>query len=235
MNHGVPLGFLTSEHVPPAIMRWKCDGGSGTTLPDFSGNGYTGLFVGTPAPAWSSGVVKNRAINFLVFNGTTANVASASGITQLTSVQNASVCAWIFIAAGADNFNFGMMGSSLNNFGVTGISGTVYCYTANGAGNFPNFPFPSAGAWHFICSTFDGTQGTAANRVKGYVDGVLQTMTQGGVGNPTALAASQSPITIAYDATDLVFGTQSTADLQFFKYTLNQSQILALYNAGPQT
>lgn len=49
-------GLPTDSNV---IAIWHLDEGTGTTPADSSGNGYDGVFAGTPAPVWETGIVKD--------------------------------------------------------------------------------------------------------------------------------------------------------------------------------
>jgi hypothetical protein len=156
-------------------------------------------------------------------------------ITQIGSVQQASLCGWVEVGTGCYEFEFGCVENSGYAFGLFLNYESICCKVASGGNiNYPVALEPNyAGKWHFFCLTFDGTQAVAANRVTLYVDGVVQTLFQCGAGNPTSLDTSANLGLFQLNFGGLYFGGVAQ-DIRLYNVTLTQAQVTAIYGPGAQ-
>ena len=215
---------------PAPVQRVKCNDGSGGTMADSSGNNYAMTLHGTYS--WET----INSVNCIYIAGGGENyAATTSTISQMGGVQNASISVWIYTTDGyaAAGFTVEYYGSPGDCFYILPYgTSDVYVEVANGSGNYPYGAAPSTSAWHHHVLTFDGTQATAANRVKYYVDGSAVGLSQSGAGNPSSLPSASA---LGYS----VLGQDNNrdeggayADYQLFTNTLTPSQVSALYSAG---
>ena len=225
--------------LPSPAIWWKFADGSGTTPTDSSGNGYGGVFEGALGnPTWVGfgsgiGTPSSAAPYCLQYIGADSEYVESSSafITQMSQVQNATLCGWVYVAASNLNWSFGFALNTANRFVLTGFSGTAYSCVCNGTNNYPNFSWTWTG-WHFVATTFDGTK-TGASRVVVYVDAVAQTLTPGGAGNPSQLPPASS-LENFYSGNDVADGpnymTGGACDIRCYNVTLTPTQITHVYN-----
>ncbi len=81
------------------------------------------------------------------------------------------------------------------------------------------------GEWHKWAVVYDGTQTAPTDKVKLYMDGVLQARTATGT-IPASTTASQSSETYT------MFETQAMSQLGFWREALSADQLSAMYNGG---
>jgi hypothetical protein len=147
--------------APPPVGWWQFDEGTGTTAADASGNGHTGTFQG--GVTWDQG----RFGSAVRINGTdgVVTVPDGPGLDPTTAI---SITAWIF----ADSWDGGnrrilQKGDSDNQYRLL-EENNVFKFDLSGVANGTlTTDLPSAGVWHFIAATYDGTM------MKIYVDGVV--------------------------------------------------------------
>ncbi len=232
------VGGLVGSYPPPTIpgvVVWLISEGTGSVLNDSSGNGYTGTLFNSPV--WGSGMVGGNNVNYLTFTAASSQYAqtSASSVSQMAGAVNASISGWINPSVTAG----GMFGfSKINGYRFEMLDDFGFIYVvceASGSAAYGYTTAPLSSSWHFVVITFDGSQGTANNRAKLYVDGVLQTLTYSGT-FPTALdtAANLGPFGVGTETANGYYMNGSATDVRISNSTLSQGTINALYAAGPQ-
>jgi len=191
---------------------------------DVSGNGNNGVLAnGTPTQDRFGN--NNSAI---LFNGTSTYILTP--IDKSSFVNQISLCAW----AKTLNGNYSGIVCSRYAFNIAAMIsidniGQPFAYFSDG--NPSNLINTSVGAmgvnlnddkWHFIAVTFDGT-----NR-KMYVDGILKNQ----LSNYSFSLYIQSLFKIGWD--DLSgyqrFFNGKIDDVRIYKRSLNESEVLQLYN-----
>jgi len=148
------------------------------------------------------------------FNGQTSGDAVAySHIAALDGIAQFTWSAWI--KNGSDTANFygyalGQSDDSNDGFTWQRVSNdpaTVLTVLRNtnpshwqDAVSGGNLPSPWTDTWHSIVGVFDGTQGTAANRYKVYIDGALHTWAAGDNTFPTTLGTCTDVFVLGFRA-----------------------------------
>ena len=231
---------------PTPILWWKLADGSGTTLSDSSGNGHTGTLLGSPIPVWITGTNSNSALSCEINtnNTSTAYAAETDTVSAIGGSQHASLTGWLFCANGTidySSFGFQTNTAFTANFQCAWNANEQVTYVIVGNGSLADGTFNtgSASGWHFLAVTYDGTQGTANNRVVAYFDAVAQTLSYTGT-FPTTLptTASLGGMSIAQgaggDGPGGFYYGGAYQDLRLFAVTLTQAQVTSIYNAGAQ-
>jgi hypothetical protein len=251
--------------VPPPVLRWKMNEGSGTTAADSSGNGYTGTLSGVPDPAWITPSARLAGFSTGLSCETNLNRASYAYLTgktnvgQLANAQHASISCWICQANAATGdtgdsatagFSSDLTGS--NEFTIDYDSDEVLFYVFAATGGVTiggtvdaGFLYPYGSFAHCVL-TFDGTQSLQSNQLVFYVNGVAQTITW--FESSTTLTALPSASALGFPTLGYGHGgndsdnpvTSSTyagayGDMQVFDITLTQAQVISIYNAGAQS
>jgi hypothetical protein len=148
--------------------------GIGTTWTDLTGNSRNGTLInGVGYSALNNGT--------LTFDGTNDYVTVANTVAVLSAVNKFTIESWFKLTNASLNntiFSFGT-GASYNNDILVAVYGTtILAQVNNGVDGSasPTAAFTST-AWTNIQVVFDGTQTGNANRLKMYINGVLQTLT----------------------------------------------------------
>jgi hypothetical protein len=227
-------GDTTSCAAP--IAEWKFEDGSGTTVNDTSGNDKTATLGSTNT--WVSGKIGRG----LKGDGTSNSVASVTADPEVNGLSAATYEAWVkrraanaFVIAGTES-NCGGAGQGYD-FGVDDNGkGTQIIGTGTGCagGNFPT----NDTNWHHITFVFDGSLSGDANRLKGYLDGVQQTLSfvnyGGATGIPSTIHADGSN---SFKIGDCGVGCAEYMDgiidqLRIYNYARTPAQVAWDYNKG---
>lgn len=174
----------------------------GTAI-DWSGNQNNGVFVGSPRAV--SGIVGNA---LSVSNGNYVSL-NATAVTNLNNFINGSsgfsVACWIYSTTTQQQYagivSFAPAGSSVAGFSCEfggsgeGATSSLAMGVRNGSNTFAFTPSGTIAnnQWYRALFVYDGTQGTAANRVKIYVNGVVVSTTASGT-LPTTISIGSSPL-----------------------------------------
>jgi hypothetical protein len=146
--------------------------GSGTTLFDRSGNGRNGTISGTPT--WTTG--KNGQT--IDFDGSNDNVALGT-LLPIQGVNKLTLSAWMKRNSAYEKVEIGKQVSGGSNTVALEFwdDGLLYFGLSPSSAYAGGYVSLNDTAWHHVTMVFDGTQSTNATRLKGYVDGVQQTLT----------------------------------------------------------
>lgn len=164
----------------PQALRWTFDEGSGTTVADATGNGYTGTL--TASPAWGPGRVGSGAVTM---NGTTQYVTTGSLVW--TVGQPVTVLLWHKVTAGGATGAFGVHSTIVQDrFGAHLPYSDNVCYWDYGnwqtTGRISVDCTPYLGRWTRFALVSAGTTG-AFKAI--YINGVLAASAAAS-GGPTA-------------------------------------------------
>ena len=188
--------------------------GSGTSVIDLSGNGYTGTIVGNPTYSTNSG-------GYLVFDGNGDRITST-----MTAPSGARAYGmWVYYTSTTQSNGEGYQLSGIQAGGgytYQGIvnGGSVYFYVGTGTGGTVSPAFNlSAGNWYYQVLTFDGTNYNL------YVNGVsIQTGTASTGTTSTTFSAG------AMNSNYHLYGYGS--EWQFYDKGLTAAEVLQNFNAG---
>ncbi len=208
----------TTPTTTGLIAAYNMNEGSGTVLTDRSGNGRNGTLVGTPT--WEAG--KNGLgltfgssdnVNF----GSTLPLQGISKFTLSAWVKRDSANAKVEIGrqntAGGDTVAIELWSSGYIDFGVS-PSGS---YTAGSA-------YSNDTNWHYVTMVFDGTQSSNANRLKGYIDGIQQTLSFDGT-IPAVTSSGTTAFGIGY--MNGSYSAGKVDDMRIYNRALTQTEIQA--------
>lgn len=162
------------------------------------------------------------------FNGTSQEITSTDTTTMIASKANATLAGWVYRPANTDRVQFGWMGASGTRFCIQWDAADCYVVAEGGSGSAPYFSDSGTG-WVHLALTYDGSLGTASDRPKAYMRGVLKTLTPL-VGWPgTALSASPGSFNVGH-MTSPSFWTLNGryAELAFWDATLTQAEVSSL-------
>lgn len=233
---GSVINYTTAINADSPLAFFLCQETSGTTWTDTSGNTRTGTINSAGVTYSNAGPLSNQSTKALGFNGSTG-YATATLASLVSATAHATVEGWLFKAAGSAKAFLGFGGSSSSNrcnILWNNDANVYFQVEPDSAGsNFPFVAFASLG-WHHFVMVYDGSQGTAANRIVAYIDGVQQTLTQGGVGNPTVLPSTAHLATfdVGREVGTSTFGACESFGVALFSTSLTSSQVLNHYNAG---
>jgi hypothetical protein len=242
---------LTNQAPTDGLIGWwKLNEGQGTTLNDYSGNGYNGTDVNSngtvPDPVWVPGQ-DGSALGFSAKGSNGGNWVVANNI--FPTLNDYSACA--FVEANADarinNYGNGSGGYIIYRRGNGGGDVGLLAYNWGGnselsnqwqttAGNAytyetTNAPVLQQGQWHQICFTY----GDSGNVAQFYLDGVA---------TPTAFEGGNQGYVIAGDTRGGPFyigggidnGNQgdwdgNIDDVRIYNRQLSASEIQSIYQA----
>lgn len=231
------------------IINAHLGGGGGGVVPDglvwhgspsldTAGNGTTTL---TEFVAGNDGTLTNMdagsdwvsdtdsgGVRALEFDGTNDYVNVAGSVQdELHGLSAASMSFWWKRPSGSASIGF--VASNNNRFEVIWVGGVLYFTIENGALNFPYCSEPSTSWVHVVC-VFDGTQGTATNRVKAWVNGSQKTLT-GGTGSPTTLSSAFTNFRLGRDNSNR-YQTGRVDAVRLYNRALTTDEIATLYDSG---
>lgn len=124
-------------------------------------------------------------------------------------------------------FDFRVGPSSLTVYIATSLSAIVNAATATNTLTW------SGGPWHHVVVVFDGTQGTAANRVTVYIDGVAVALTSTPAWPSILTTGANVELSVGSSANRAsALGTCNMRDIAMWRAAATAGQVTALYNAG---
>jgi prepilin-type N-terminal cleavage/methylation domain-containing protein len=207
------------------IAWWKLDEGAGVSTADSSGNGNTGTLIN--GATWGTGKVGPYAV--LTSAGSNQYVG-VPNIAQLNGASRATIVGWMKRSVANGDVFVGEYGGGAGGFDFDAdTDGNLYFELFNGGSGVQPTVALNDTNWHHIALVYDGTQSGNAARMKGYVDGVQQTLTFGGT----------VPATIPILAVQFQMGNYSTrttsagmADaVRVYSRALSTAEILRIYQA----
>ena len=200
------------------LAYWTFDEGTGTTANDSSGNTNTGTVI-LGSGAWTSGMINGA----LSLDGTTTQV-TVPNAASLNPVKTITVAAWV---NSPDWFNTPRLlekGLSFNQYGLCITNtGLLQFYLSGVANGSVVANPPSAGSWHHLAGTYDGSL------ISLYIDGQLaaQQTASGSLAVTTdGLAIGNRPGGSVFFKSD---GTLD--DVRIYGSALSAGQIAQLYGA----
>ncbi len=224
----IRTGSLAVDLLTGLAAYYKCDESSGN-LADATGNGHT--LTNTNTGTFAAGKINNA---FSVTDAVSDQYGTDSGHAIMSgSKTKVSFSGWFKRADHTVDKMFIGYGDDTNNYLVLlpYTDGHIYAYAGTN-GDADIFDATDDGAWHHYVLVYDGTQGTAANRLAVYRDGVALTAS-GTSGTP----ASSYTVTGNFRVGKVSGGSAnyigSYDEIAVYDgVALDASQVAALYASG---
>ncbi len=200
-----PLSYANAVLADNPFAYYRLGEGSGTTASDATAGARDGTYVGSPnlgvpGDGGDTAVEFDGTNDFMqvpdldVF-GTLMGSFSIEAIFKTTTTQFGSITSSFSSSIG--NTGFAMRVNA--NTGATGGTGTAFFVRDNNgtaiSGNFTNDIYD--GLFHHVVMTYDQSGATAADRLKAYVDGVLQPLNYFFTGAPSNFLTLDQAVGIA--------------------------------------
>jgi len=207
---------LPATSATNLLAYWTFDEGTGLTAFDSSGNTNTGL-VNLGSGNWSAGII-NGALNF---DGESTQV-TVSNAASLNPVQTITVSAWVnaqnwfspsrILEKGASDNQYGLFANNLGQleFLLAGVTGGTLLTTP-----------PSAGLWHHVAGTYDGSL------ISLYIDGQL--VAQHAASGPLAITTDMLTIGDKPSGSVLTSFPGLIDDVRIYGSGFSASQVTQLY------
>ena len=159
---------------------------------------------------------------------------NCGNITEINAVSKISMCAWVKPDVLGNDDGIMSKGNSASNrtfMAIKDSNGGVISGISNGSSAYGFTPDSalSVGTWAFVATVFDGTQSTDADRLKIYVNGVLQSLTYSGTtASTTANISNNFNIGIEFEnSSRMLFGQMASTSL--FDVALTSAEVSELY------
>lgn len=162
----------------------------------------------------------------LAFDG--SNDYVDCGTVSSAALSQVTLAAWMYRSSSSNPMYAGWTTVSPNRLMLEWKNdGNFYGTTDDGV--VSNYPFfsNSATGWHHFVLVFNGSL-AQTSRVAVYYDGVSQSLTQGGGGNPTVTHQSGS-FTIGVNTSASLFGNGAADDVTLINRALSSTEVAVLY------
>ena len=166
----------------------------------------------------------------LLFNGTD-NYVSLPKQTSLVSASQFSVSAWVKRTTSSSLISI-WQGPSTTNDVALKLGSTGAFFEVGNSSNAFGFVANTSVIWQNIAMVYDGTQSGNSNRLKGYIDGVPQTLVYTGT-IPATSGTTDSPFLIGNTGGHNTAGYVSS--IQVYNRALSDSEIFQNYEALTRT
>jgi hypothetical protein len=192
----------------------------------------TTIFLVNPTTFGGSSFTNEKS---LLFDGVDEYV-SVSTVSELSNVSSFSISVWMKDITGTNEVYVSQQKNSTNNIQINKQpSGPLRFQVKNGSANhYVEKSGLTYTGWHHYVCVFDGTQGTSANRLKIYYDGVDQSATAGGT-LPTTSPTFTTETFQMMSVSAAVFASGNMDEPAVFNYALDSTQVTSLYNSGAPT
>ena len=156
-------------------------------------------------------------------------------LTHISNVETLTICQWAKPAASNDFMTLGHVDthpSARQNFGTWNNSNIIYNIgtTGNSAGCAIYKAYTNWGNWSYWCCTYDKNQGSFAERLKGYIDGV----DPGGwteYGNSGYNTGTITNFDLGYVGQYGAYSNGYQGPVQIYNRVLSANEVLHNYNA----
>jgi hypothetical protein len=159
-------------------------------------------------------------------------------VSALNATQNFSISCWVKANTSADGEILGTFTSAGNMIGLNfAVSSNVISISVrNGPVTYSSHSATlNTGQWYHVVMVFDGTQGTATDRIKAYLDGSNVARSGGSGTNPTTSNTSTKSFDIGGLRDASVYRDVYMDEVAIFDYSLDASQVSSIYNSGVPT
>ena len=209
------------------IGHWTFDGPdvAGVTAYDRSGNTNSGTL--TNGPVRTTG----RIGQGLFFNATNNNRVNAGNIGAFDNQTTFTISYW-----GRRAFDGGTLAvskgtdTSTRTELVSHSDGNVHFAVSNGSSSFGTVALSDT-RWHHFVMVFDGSQADNTTRLKGYIDGVQQTLSFTGT-IPATTATVADNVHIGYSVPLNRHSDGTIDDVRVYNRALSADEVKRLYAMG---
>src|SRR5205823_2653903 len=145
----------------------------------------------------------------------------AGSFTSIDGASTASIGFWGYRSSSSYKNDVGKRAGALNDAFILNVwnDGNIYF----NVGTWGTVSYTGTG-WHYYAMVFDGTQSGDSNRLKGYVDGVQQSLSFG-VGAIPATLGNGGNFNIGRDPYLALHSLGSIADVQVYNRALNATEV----------
>jgi hypothetical protein len=196
---------------------------TGTTWTDLSKNGNNGTLVGGPT-------FDSSNLGSIVFDGTNKYISVAKqnyfvGVTQF------SMCAWMKRTLSNTLVIISQVESLSNDIAFELWSdGYAYFEVGNGSNSYGRV-LNSSTSWQFLSMVYNGTLVGNANRLKGYINGVEQTLDFVATTIPATTGTVNANFILGSYLGGPNYGSGNISNVQTYNRALSSSEVLQNYNA----
>jgi hypothetical protein len=229
--------WTTTVNGLAPVAGYRLNETSGTSAADTQA-ANPGTIVNTPTLGVTSLVPNDtdKAMQFAAASSQYVTVSGSGLSTIFNSATNASILFAAKWSANTDRIVVGFCQSGGTRFMVRKDNdGSMIALVEGGQASGMQLNSPPAAGTHLILMTFDGTQGTANNRVKVYVDGASAALTNVVNASPTALNNTVGQFEIGRALSDSMFANGTIDEVYLFHSTLSSTDATNLYNAFSST
>jgi len=228
----------TSGDIKTGLIHyWKLDEAPGTTTAADSAGTATLSKTGT-VDFTTSGKINN---GLSLPSDSTLKYLSAASFADIDGASTLTMSLWFKRATSTSVLEVGGENSGVEQTAVRAQNdgSTVFAVGNNAGTSWASSGAAGAGtAWHLATMVYDGTQTGNANQLKGYIDGVQQTLSF--TGPPPAALGTGNTLRIGdAGAGAFPFDAGTIDEVRVYNRALSASDVLTLYNttatacAGP--
>lgn len=196
--------------------------GTGTSWRDISGNSNNGTLIN--GPTFNSGNGGS-----IVFDGVDDYVL-CSKQNALVNTTQFTLGAWMKRNLSNSLVIIGQIETITNDVSFELWSdGNAYFEVGNGSNGF-GYVANTSTNWQYLVMTFDGTQPTPGEKLKGYINGTLQTLTYNGT-IPSTTGTVNTNLNIGAYIPNSNYSNGNISVVQLYNRALSSSEITQNYNA----
>lgn len=173
----------------------------------------------------------------LLFDGVNEYV-DCGVVSALNATQNLSISCWVKINSSTAEQFIGTFTGAGNAIWIRhDVAGNSWRGSVqNGSASYSDFGSTiNTSQWYHVVMVYDGTQGTATDRVKIYVDGSSLTRTGGSGTLPTITLTATKGFDLGGLSDGSVFSNCNIDEVSIFDYSLDATQVSDIYNSGTPT
>ena len=217
------------------VGHWSFDGpdtawtsSTAGTTDDLSGNSNTGTMTNMSRSASPVFGKLGQAFNF---DGTDDYV-DAGDINAIDGISQMTISTWFYRPSSADTFALEKGPSSINRAGINVGSGNIWFNIANGENASGYISCDNTGWFHSVL-VFDGTQTGNANRLKGYVNGVAQTLNWwNSYDIPATTPSNSASFLVGRSVGNNIYAKGKIDDVRIYDRVLSSDEVADLYQTG---
>lgn len=165
---------------------------------------------------------------YLGFVGGLNQYVNAGPLSWLSGAPAFTLVAITKRVTAGDNLPIGLGATLATTVGISGDT-NISCRIGSGSGDVYSNTANTTTARQHIVMAFDGSQGTAINRVALYIDGVPQTLTMGSGTFPATAPTSSASVWIGAMEAVSFFGTGECDGVWWYDRTFSQADAIEHY------
>lgn len=213
------------------VGSWDMENTGTTTVTDNSANSNNGTLTNGAAfdadvpvitiPTWAD----NRSV---LLDGTN-DFIDCGDIAAINSASTLTINFWLKCDPSETSLFISKYNDANNRIHIGAVSNILYFNTSNGGGQYGQVAFSST-AWNMLTLVFDGGQTGNANRLKGYINGVEQTLSFTGTIQATIANLTGDSFMLARQ--DSTYADCTISELCVWSSALSGANVTSLYNSG---